>query len=165
MTPLIAQRALIIAAGELAAGVHETPAGSNRGPQIDEYLRSRGADVGQRWCAAFVAWCITEAGKQLTAPAPLNGWGPLVSAQEWADVARAKGRWRSEPWPGMVGVILEEDRHHVVLVKDASPECDWLISVDGNWEDKVAEVERHVNRFAGFVDWFSPESKEPECDS
>jgi putative peptidoglycan binding protein/CHAP domain-containing protein len=39
-------------------GVMEQPLGSNRGPQVEEYLRSVGADPGQPWCAAFVYFCF-----------------------------------------------------------------------------------------------------------
>ena len=58
---------LELARAALAAGVHEAPAYSNRGQEIDAYLRGcvRGGQplgvIGVPWCAAFVAWCLWRA--------------------------------------------------------------------------------------------------------
>lgn len=57
----IATAALAIAAGEI--GQMEQPPGSNRGPQVDEYVRAVGLDPAGHyaWCAAFVYWCFAKA--------------------------------------------------------------------------------------------------------
>lgn len=36
--------------------------GNNRGPQIREYLAVTNLSEGNPWCAAFVAWCMKQAG-------------------------------------------------------------------------------------------------------
>ena len=62
MTPT-AQTALELAAA--AIGVCEHPPGSNRGPEVDEYLRNVGLDPAAGnypWCAAFVCTMATAAG-------------------------------------------------------------------------------------------------------
>ncbi len=50
-------------------GVTEHPAGSNRGPDVDVFIRVGGGldpTKGQyAWCASFVSWAIIEAGKSL----------------------------------------------------------------------------------------------------
>lgn len=54
--------ALAIAGG--LVGVRENPAGSNRGPEVDDYLKSVGLDPAAGswpWCAAFVYWCYRQA--------------------------------------------------------------------------------------------------------
>jgi len=54
-------------------GVMEQPPGSNRGPQVDMYLRSVGidpADGSYAWCAAFVYWCFRDAAQALSVPNP-----------------------------------------------------------------------------------------------
>jgi hypothetical protein len=59
----VARAALELAAA--AIGVREHPPGSNRGPEIDEYLRNVGLDRGMGsypWCAAFVCTMATAAG-------------------------------------------------------------------------------------------------------
>lgn len=47
-------------------GVQEQPKGSNRGPEVDEYVKYVGIDPAQQipWCACFVSFCI---GKTATA--------------------------------------------------------------------------------------------------
>lgn len=54
--------------------VVEQPIGSNRGPEVDEYLRAVGLDpVGQHysWCAAFVYWSYQQAATKLGVANPL----------------------------------------------------------------------------------------------
>jgi hypothetical protein len=69
--PLLA-RMLEIASREV--GVLEQPPGSNRGPRVDEYLRTVGLDptAGSfAWCAAFVYWSFEQAGRSLGRENPL----------------------------------------------------------------------------------------------
>lgn len=54
-------RVLQVAAGEEAKAVREVPKNSNRGPQVDAYLRRAGVPPGYAWCCAFVYWCFDEA--------------------------------------------------------------------------------------------------------
>ena len=63
-----------VGVAEMQVGILESPPNSNRGPKVDEYLRSVGLDpVGNSysWCAAFVYWCFDEAAKSLAQPNPL----------------------------------------------------------------------------------------------
>jgi hypothetical protein len=68
---------LLLKAVEIAKsqiGVVEQPLNSNRGPEVDTYLRSVGLNpVGNNfsWCAAFVYWCFDEAAKDLKIANPL----------------------------------------------------------------------------------------------
>lgn len=66
----IAGAALGIAVSQL--GVMESPIGSNRGPQVDQYLRSVGLGGGFFWCMAFVHWCFEQAasGQGIANPFP-----------------------------------------------------------------------------------------------
>jgi hypothetical protein len=57
-------------------GVHEIPPGSNRGPEVDEFLRSVGLnpdDGKYPWCAAFVSHCIRRAASQIPQPLKFRG--------------------------------------------------------------------------------------------
>jgi len=58
MTPT-ASAALKIAACQL--GVTEKPKGSNKGPEVEIYLKSVGLGGGYSWCMAFVYWCVAQA--------------------------------------------------------------------------------------------------------
>jgi len=64
-SPLVT-KSLEIAASQI--GVLEQPPGSNRGPQVDEYLLSVGLDPAAGsypWCAAFAYWSFNKAAKDL----------------------------------------------------------------------------------------------------
>ncbi len=48
-------------------GVLENPPGSNRGPEVDKFVKSVGLNPAGRfpWCAAFIYYCFDQAAKQL----------------------------------------------------------------------------------------------------
>lgn len=52
-------------------GVHETPSGSNRGKEVEQYLKSTGLGGGYPWCMAFVYWCVDQASKEQSVKNPL----------------------------------------------------------------------------------------------
>ncbi len=69
--PLLAG-ALRVAAEEI--GVMENPPGSNRGPKVDQYLRTVGLDPSNgsfAWCAAFVYWSFAQSSAQLGVTNPV----------------------------------------------------------------------------------------------
>jgi hypothetical protein len=71
-----ARHPLLAAAIDIARtqiGVSEQPPGSNRGPEVDAYLRAAGLNPrgNHAWCAAFVYWVFLRAAATLGAPAPL----------------------------------------------------------------------------------------------
>lgn len=53
-------------------GVMEVPLGSNRGPEVDVYVRAAGLDPrgGFAWCVAFTHFCYLSAAQQLGMPNP-----------------------------------------------------------------------------------------------
>ncbi len=70
-SPLLS-KVLEVAASQI--GVIEQPPFSNRGPEIDNYLRTVGlnpAADSYPWCAAFVYWCFNTAAAQLGRSNPL----------------------------------------------------------------------------------------------
>jgi len=44
----------------LQIGIMEQPMGSNRGTEVEKYLKSVGLNGGYPWCMAFVYWCFDE---------------------------------------------------------------------------------------------------------
>lgn len=55
-------------------GVREKPLGSNRGPEVDRYIRAAGLDPergSHAWCAAFLCWLFAEAARDLGVENPL----------------------------------------------------------------------------------------------
>jgi hypothetical protein len=68
--PLLVQ-VLAQAKGEEARQVREVPRNSNRGPQVDVYLKRAGVSPGLSWCCAFVYWCFDEAANALALTNPM----------------------------------------------------------------------------------------------
>ncbi|MBN2743953.1 MAG: CHAP domain-containing protein [Marinilabiliaceae bacterium] len=63
------RRALTIATVEV--GVMELPLRSNRGPRVEQYLKSVNCPAGSPWCAAFVYWCFQQAANEICTINPL----------------------------------------------------------------------------------------------
>ena len=139
--PLLA-RMLEIAAREV--GVLEQPPGSNRGPRVDEYLRTVGLDPGAgsfAWCAAFVYWCFEQAGRSLGRENPLirtagvlDHWRKAeqrgISRLVPAEVVPSPGRIR----PGMIFVMdFGGGVGHTGLVE--SVQGGFLVTLEGNTND------------------------------
>jgi hypothetical protein len=60
------QRAVVaVARAELAKGVRETPARSNRGGRIDVYAKLSGMPTGTAWCGYFLGFVYTDAARAL----------------------------------------------------------------------------------------------------
>lgn len=62
---------LSVAAEAEANKVREVPKNSNRGPEVDMYLRCTGVPTGNAWCCAFVYWCFNEAAGSLGRDNPM----------------------------------------------------------------------------------------------
>jgi hypothetical protein len=118
----------------------EDPAGSNRGPRVDEYLKSAGIDPSAgsyAWCAAFVYWSFSQAAFRLGAANPairtagvLDHWRKagqagvtrLLAGDILDDLSLLK--------PGLVFVInTGGGRGHMGLVEDFRD--DRLVTIEG----------------------------------
>ena len=63
----------VLAFAETQIGVMEDPPGSNRGPEVDRYLRAAGLDPEKGdfpWCVAFTHFCYLTAASQVGIPNP-----------------------------------------------------------------------------------------------
>jgi len=100
-------------------GVKESPAGSNRGPLIDKWLRSAGIAVsetnpraqGAPWCMAFVHAMYKAEGVDLGGGASVGffqDWarkhGELVTRPLRGDIVCYD--WDSNGWPDHVGIVV-----------------------------------------------------------
>ena len=59
-------------------GVKEVPLGSNRGPRVEEYLKSVCLGPGYAWCVAFVYWCFEQSALSLNCVNPLPRTGSCI---------------------------------------------------------------------------------------
>ena len=160
--------ALALAIEALDAGVREVPAGSNRGPDVDKYMRGcvrsgrRVGMLGVAWCAAFASWCLWEAhggDPLLWTPRHPSGALPIgyrASVRELVSDARATGAWR-ELLPSVTprrGDLLVMRRHgqdprwgglgHVAFVESWDPDAMTGVTVGGNEQDAVRRTIRSM---------------------
>jgi len=122
-------------------GVMEVPPGSNRGPRVDQYLRSVGLNPGDAsfaWCAAFVYFCFDQACMGLGTKNPVIKTAGVV--EHW-DLAGDRGIHRlsgdeciAEPSlvePGMIFIITTSGGHgHTGLVEEVRGMA--LQTIEGN---------------------------------
>lgn len=65
---------LVIEKASSQVGKLEQPKGSNRGPEVDAYIRAVGLNPAKGsypWCVAFVFWCFNEAAIELNKSNPM----------------------------------------------------------------------------------------------
>ena len=159
--------ALAQAGAAADAGVREQPKNSNRGPEVDEYLRRAGASPGLAWCCAFTYWCFDEAARAAGRPNPmvrtagcLAHWNGAERAGAHRILAREAiddpGRLR----PGMLFIMdFGGGLGHTGFVE--SVEGGFLCTVEGNTDASatregggVYRLTRKVNSIGkGFIDY------------
>ena len=156
-------RALEIAHGEI--GVREVT--RNRGPRIDEYLRSVELDPTRGsypWCAAFVYWCLLQAADEfrIICPAPKTA-GAIKSFALAPTAAKILPATPDRIRPGCT--IAWDHGHgkgHVGFVLGVNFETRMLTTIEGNTDDGgsregdgVYMRERRLDdpRIIGFVDY------------
>jgi hypothetical protein len=151
-------------------GVMEQPPGSNRGPEVDSYIRRVGGNpAGQLpWCAAFIYFCFDEAANAIGRSNPvvktagvLDHWAAAVrkgiprissnSAVQNPDLVR----------PGHIFVIDTGGGHgHTGLVLEVAGGK--LITIEGNTNDGgsregIGVFQRDSRKIAqinkGFIDY------------
>ena len=165
----LATAALAIARTQL--GVEERPSGSNRGPEVDEYLRAVGLNPAAgsfAWCAAFVYWCFNEAARSAGRPNPLPRTAGVLAHWNKAGERGARrimpGRAAAQPdlvQPGQVFVMdFGRGAGHTGFVVDVH--AGKLITLEGNTNDGgsregIGVFERHGRKInsinKGFLDY------------
>jgi hypothetical protein len=113
-----------------ALGVTEHPHGSNRGPEVDQYLRSVGLDPTREaypWCAAFVCYQIGHASVDIHEPTTLKR---TASCRKLVEFNHALAL--AEPEDGCIFVHLTPDGHgHTGFVVTARSDGS-IQTIEGN---------------------------------
>jgi len=121
--------------------VREDPkVGQNRGPRVDEYIRSTGLDPaanpphGYPWCMCFVYWCFVQASKNLHLTNPCTRTASVIS--HWGRtggrkiLAVAAGADHSLVLPGMVFCKSADAHSHTGIVVGTTDEG--VVTCEGN---------------------------------
>jgi hypothetical protein len=88
--PVINTRAEVAAIYKSQLGVREKT-GRNDGKDVEKYLKSVGLGKGFAWCAAFVHWCLNQAGVKNS----ITAWAP--TAHNKKNIVYFKGKFKKEP--------------------------------------------------------------------
>lgn len=166
--PVSEENALFVKVLEIASsevGVMEDPPGSNRGPRVEQYLKSAGCLPGDPWCASFVYWCFNEASKSLGLTNPLVRTGSCMT--HWSNTPGRKishSKAMNNPQlvkPGFIFIIDHGNwKGHTGIVKTA--ENGYINTIEGNTNIAgsreglgVAELQRKIITInAGFIDYY-----------
>lgn len=151
-------------------GVMEDPPGSNRGPQVDEYIRRVGLNPKGKfaWCVAFVYFCFDEAANALGRGNPMIQTAGVLD--HWAKAGQrgipriTNARAVADPGlvqPGHIFVIdFGSGTGHTGLVLEVNGGK--LITIEGNTNDGgsregVGVFQRDGRKIAsinkGFIDY------------
>ena len=154
-------------------GVMEKPLGSNRGPEVDRYLKAAGVDPTRGsfpWCAAFVYFCFAESAKALGRKNPvvrtagvLDHW-QRAGERGIARISAAQAHMHEAlVRPGHIFVIDTGDpggAGHTGLVESVA--AGKLVTIEGNTNDGgsregIGVFRRNGRRIrdinVGFVDY------------
>ena len=160
-------KVLGIAAAEEEKCVREVPVNSNRGPEVNAYLKRAGVSPGLAWCCAFVYWCFDEAAIAGRRANPMFKTAGCLA--HWNN-ARQRGARRiavadavanpSLLQPGMVFVMAcGGGLGHTGFVE--SVEGGYIRTIEGNTDASMAREGGGVYRLArkllsvnrGFIDY------------
>jgi hypothetical protein len=139
LDPAAPMRNLVIDIAASQIGVVEQPRGSNRGPEVDVYIRTAGLDPTQDsfpWCVCFLYWVFEQAAKLKTKDNPLPKTAGVIALWNQARHTEAQVVRKSEVTgqtvkPGMIFALdLGGGKGHAGLVIDVHG--DHIITIEGN---------------------------------
>ena len=153
----------IASIAESFIGRKESPAGSNRGPDIQEFFDaddydpngSKPGDSGYAWCAAFVCRVcqLAMAGRKWTFDRPTT---PGAWAFEKWSLAQDSSTWTKKPHGGDIkrGDIVVFRASHIGIVVSSPDHLGMVETVEGNTNAAggregiaVMRKRRHVSAF------------------
>jgi len=144
---MVALRKRIVQIASQEIGVKEAT-GNNDGLMVEEYLAYTGLGKGHAWCAAFVSWCYGKAGLAT----PRNAWSPALfpMARRYTGQQVREGRVRSADLFAIYNHRLARIDHVGIVRKR---EGNWLLTVEGNVDNRVLSKRRSVTTIYEFSNW------------
>jgi len=125
---------------ELEVGIMENPPFSNRGKEVEEYLRSVGLPPGEPWCDAFVYWCFSKASDCMGISNPLYQTGNCIEHWKFSEAKKILHKEASaNPFlvmPGCIfiidcgsgkghsGIVTHSEHGYITTIESRrSPDC------------------------------------------
>jgi hypothetical protein len=122
--------------------VKEQPKASNRGPEVEAYLKSTGLGGGYPWCMAFVYYIFNELSKKLgtTNPLPktagvMSHWNKAGSGEkiQIADIRKDPNLMK----PGQIFIMkFGGNKGHTGIIIDVDPAKKTFSTMEGNTNDQ-----------------------------
>ena len=156
--------------------VKEQPKGSNRGPEVEAYLKSTGLGKGYPWCMAFVYYIFNELSKKLgtTNPLPktagvMSHWNKAGSGEkiQIADIRKDPNLMK----PGQIFIMkFGGNKGHTGIIIDVDPAKKTFSTMEGNTNDQRSREGDRVGvntrkmsdrALVGVVDYFK-KTRTPE---
>jgi len=133
-------------------GVQEVPLGSNKGPEVEKYLKSIGLGGGFPWCMAFVYWCVNEAAIAQGVNNPLHKTGGVL-----LQLNKSKHLESKDPVPGSIFIMdFGNGKGHAGFVEKV--EGNVLHTIEGNTNaagsregDRVVRRTRNISQIRSFI--------------
>ena len=142
------RRILDLLIEEHAKPVFESPDGSNRSEDIDQYWGDTGV-VGYPWCCAFVSWTLHE----VLGTYPIGGRHHLGVQTMWRE-ARRLGFEVPDPKPGDLFIQIKSGgKGHTGFVVGVSYDDDWIYTCEGNCGNRLKLGRRRPEDIDHFIDF------------
>ena len=127
--------------------VRETPDGSNRSPDIDQYWGERNIR-GKPWCCAFVSWALYEA----IGHHPIGGEHNVGVMR----MSRSAGRAGLQvPWPKPLDIFIQEKKRgkgHTGFVIGVSEDGKTIYTCEGNCGNRLKVGKRRTQSITRYLD-------------
>ena len=157
--------------------VKEQPPGSNRGQEVDQYIKISGLDPAGKfpWCQSYVYWVLDQLSKKLGVTNPSPKTAMVKSSWDQAPqenkLTIAEARTNPElVRPGMVFVMERGTPWksggtlgHTGIILSINPKDKTFTSIEGNTDEKSSGEGNKVGintrplssgSLIGFIDWF-----------
>jgi hypothetical protein len=157
--------------------VKEQPPGSNRGQEVDQYIKITGLNpAGQfPWCQSYVYWVLDQLSKKLgvTNPAPKTAMVKSSWDQAPQENKLTIAEARAKPELVRPGMVFTMERGtpwksggtlgHTGIILSINPKDKTFTSIEGNTDEKSSGEGNKVGintrplssgSLIGFIDWF-----------
>lgn len=122
--------------------------GSNAGPQVKKYLAFCGLPEGNPWCASFISWVVSQAGKKF-----------CISADTWEleSYAIAHSILSDSPERGDIFLQYGTDGRpkHTGFVRKIDPlNTNFLLTIEGNAGDSIKNCNDKKVSECKYIKWW-----------
>lgn len=118
--------ALAVQAGMKYVGVTESPAGSNWGPEVGEFIKYTGYTFPVYWCGCFACWVVCKLGKAKIPNRIRMGYAPYITADALAGANGFTAVPAEDARPGDVACLWGGKHIEVVAERPVNGTCRML---------------------------------------